>query len=225
MSTHPGEPECPTCRSAVRSTKDSHQHNNLRDVLITMDHTLDRSEEEKAEMRRIYTPGSTIDLVQTRALVRNQGQNQNQDQRQGDADGQFGQQQTQNQIDRYYAPPMRLMMNPIDELNLLLRFYFPCPTCEPGNPHRFLCERPIPDPRIVLALGRGTERPIPRSASMPQGHTQCFNCKRPNLIPLRDRRQYPQDVCSICSERFCQNLLGYCGPIKRKSLSTGQPLL
>ena len=183
-----------------------------------MDHTLDRSDEEKAEMRRIYTPGSTIDLVQTRALVRGQDQREGQVQGQG-GEGQQAQQQqiqTQNQMDRYYAPPMRVMMNPIDELNLLLRFYFPCPTCETGNPHRYLCEHPIPDPRIILALGRGTDRPIPRSSTLPQGHTQCFNCKRPNLIPLRDRRQYPQDVCSICSERFCQNLLGYCGPIKRK---------
>lgn len=189
-----------------------------------MDPSQDRSEEEKAEMRRIYHPGSDIDLVQSSRMARTSGMGANSPgATQNAQEGTVGfpqrqMQQPNQQQSGYYQPQMRVLMNPIDELNLLLRFYFPCPTCEPGNPYRFLCERPIPDPRILMVMGgAGGLRPLPRiGQSFPTGHTQCFNCKRPNLMPLRDRRQYPQDSCAICSEHFCQNLLGYCGPIKRE---------
>lgn len=112
-----------------------------------------------------------------------------------------------------------VMMNPIDELNLMLRYFFPCPTCDVHNPFGYVCQYPIPDPRILVLLGsQNGERPIPRrSDALPEGHCMCFNCKRPNLMPKRDRRQYPQDTCAICSERFCTNLLAFCGPIKQRN--------
>lgn len=251
VAAHPGEPECPTCRSPARATKDSHQHNSLRDVLIRMDPTQDRSEEEKAEMRRIYTPGNTIDLVSGRAATSSRHQattnqataaNQvafglghnpaQQSLNQGLLTNPFGAASpfTPRPTLTPFGVTMRptVMINPVDELNLLLRYYFPCPTCDPNNPFRYRCPAPIPDPRMILVTGHsaGGDTPIPRRSTeggqvpveelYPIGHCMCFNCKRPNLMPKRDRRQYPQDVCAICSERFCQNVLGYCGPIKRK---------
>lgn len=224
-----------------------------------MDASQDRSEEEKAEMRRIYTPGNTIDLVSGRAATsgRTNG-NQQADQqiaRPGGATqhgGYYSNTAAQQQLNQGLmtnpfgtASPFQprptitpfgiamrptVMINPVDELNLLLRYYFPCPTCEPNNPFHYRCAAPIPDPRMILVTGNspGGDSPIPRRTLeggqvpveelFPIAHCQCFNCKRPNLMPRRDRRQYPQDVCAICSERFCQNVLGYCGPIKREFL-------
>lgn len=202
---------------------------------MRMDPSLDRTEEEKSEMKRIYTPGSNIDIIQSRAMVSTPTSEAASGGEgvagQGGIQSEFIRQQQQqlqqfsgarvNSNSRLYGPGMRphIIMNPIDELNLLLRFYFPCPTCEPGNPYNYLCEHPIPDPRVAMVMGSGlTGRPIPRTvANMPQDHCACFNCRRPNLMPKRDRRRYPQDVCAVCSERFCQNVLGYCGPIKRES--------
>lgn len=213
-----------------------------------MDPSQDRSEEEKAEMRRIYTPGSTIDLISGRAAASGgrTGQPQVQQAAYGHAHNPAQQALNQGLITNPFgaASPftprptltpfgvtMRptVMINPVDELNLLLRYYFPCPTCEANNPFRYRCPAPIPDPRMILVTGHsaGGDTPIPRRSveggqipveeQFPIGHCMCFNCKRPNLMPKRDRRQYPQDVCSVCSEHFCQNVLGYCGPIKRES--------
>lgn len=191
-----------------------------------MDPSLDRSEEEKAEMRRIYTPGSAIDLVQGGGAMspatsgpQNHAMVQ-QPQQRDDLRPNFG---PLGPMGMGRNPLFRptVMMNPIDELNLMLRYYFPCPTCDPGNPFGYRCQHPIPDPRIIMLLGsQNGERPIPRTREgMPRDHCMCFNCKRPNLMPMRDRRQYPQDCCAICSERFCGNVLGFCGPIKRQSAS------
>lgn len=224
VSNHRSAPECPTCRSPARATKDSHQHNSLRDVLIRMDPSQDRTADEKEEMQRIYHPGATIDLVQAAGSSARDDRGQ----QDGGNDGQMVQATQAQQaamLGGRQAFPMRpmVLLNPIDELNLLLRYYFPCPTCQPGNPYGYLCQHPIPDPRLMYSFsftgptGANAPPPIPRTpANMPRDHTQCFNCRRPNLIPIRDRREYPQDTCAICSEHFCTNLLGYCGPIRRQ---------
>ena len=180
-------------------------------------------------MKRIYQPGSTIDIVQAvgASAPRPQAGQDSSDPNSLALQQQWQQQMTHRQ-QHGRVPGMRpmVLLNPIDELNLLLRFYFPCPTCEAGNPFGYTCMHPIPDPRLMYAFTLSgpaeAPSPIPRSAAtLPVGHCSCFNCKRPNLIPLRDRRQYPQDVCAVCSERFCGNLLGYCGPIKRKYYNHG----
>lgn len=179
-------------------------------------------------MRRIYTPGSAIDLVQGGGAIsptaereqdprfRNDGQMV----QAGDAMPNFGPLGPVGMSRGPLGFGMRqtVMLNPIDELNLMLRYYFPCPTCEPNNPFGYRCPHPIPDPRVLMLVGpQNGQGPIPRRPdAMPREHCICFNCKRPNLMPLRDRRQYPQDVCAICSERFCGNVLGFCGPIKRE---------
>lgn len=215
-----------------------------------MDPSQDRSEEEKAEMRRIYTPGNTIDLVSGRAAASGSTATAREQLQQAQAGYGQASSPAQMQLNQGlltnafgtaspftprptltpFGVAMRptVMINPVDELNLLLRYYFPCPTCEPNNPFRYRCSTPIPDPRMILVTGHsaGGDTPMPRRSieggqipveeQFPIGHCMCFNCKRPNLIPKRDRRQYPQDVCAVCSERFCQNILGYCGPIKRK---------
>lgn len=66
-----------------------------------------------------------------------------------------------------------------------------CPTCEPGNPHGFVCPFPVP-----TAPGQQ----IPQLMPVP-GHVNCEFCGI--LMPVRN---IPEEKCASCLRYCCYTL-------------------